>query len=970
MNINQWLEKKFGIASKGIIRSFEKLKGFKSQNNGEVNINGLKVQTEYFTAKNDSYKIKVSKSDLKISASNVTGFLCAIKELEEQLQIGSIINSSKSLLFKRRLYKLETSWDIYENTSGKDATNRIMITEQSDKYWHSLFQNISARGFNVLVLYAGAYHPFEHFLDYKDFPQGINPKSKSVREKNFKAFSNMLKIAKEYGLETFMQHYVSHFTQALSDHLKLGLKEGGSRLANFDHPEIDAYNRYIYQRTFETLPELDGLFFNFESCGNSKEFLKRTLIKAIAKLKRKPILQFRLWGISDINEIKDVVELYDGPVRLMHKSHDTNDIYYYPTADERIKYWKEAMPNVEFTYSMGPCHNCATNLSSKAWTDPEYINQLMSNMLAKGADSVSFQASYDVLTYFVEGTEKFTDFQKSHSKVNFGHLEAFCDFVHQKKPSDKEWGARYAKVFEVSQSAGQNIYTAIVHGSRIMMKQKWQQCEGSFSEGYLFPSRFSFYQEPFFYYPMSSINTLGEIKYNLGMGAWLKRTKKVKTVPNDTMYSIDYVNPAVKKKTKNNPFELARQIKEHIRITRSALQSYKRQANKNIDKNFVSLIELNINWGERAWRELYIGIQLYSCYFAKSKKSFFDHLKNAHKLMLDTCKNVDIKASQQFININGSGNFTPDKDAIEIKQIIDCEKVDVPFEALKHHLQSHTHYNEIRRLSRPYASVRNEVIPFNANLIRKAITEAEKALTYLEDPKYSLFHSNVYQWLNYLNADLQNLIPPAMNVYPDDKIPKDAQFHKFTHDQCFLHGERCWDDFHSFFYNKNYFRQDNIDCRATYTKDGIIISMREHGINWAEREATWAKNKGTINQTGFMQIYIEDGVTCKKSQNLTLFFKGEGGTQLVSMEGKNYKQTGTKPEKLKDYSVNFEHTDSWWRVDVTLPWKRFSKKPKPGDVWRLNILSNPAVIRNHRGIWCQGFEMFGDISRLGYIHFS
>ena len=103
---------------------------------------------------------------------------------------------------------------------------------------------------------------------------------------------------------------------------------------------------------------------------------------------------------------------------------------------------------------------------------------------------------------------------------------------------------------------------------------------------------------------------------------------------------------------------------------------------------------------------------------------------------------------------------------------------------------------------------------------------------------------------------------------------------------------------------------------------------------------------------------------------MTLFFKGEGGTQLVSMEGENCKQTGTKPEKLKDYSVHFEHTDTWWRVDVTLPWKRFSKKPKPGDVWRLNILSNPAVIRNHRGIWCQGFEMFGDITRLGYIHFA
>ena len=492
MNNYQLLEKNFGVASKSIIRAFEGLDGCVLQKNGDATINGQKIELELIKAKNDSYEIKVNKEALCISANSVTGFLCALKVIADQLCTGSIKNEKKSLLFKHRLYKLETSWDVLESVPGKEPANRIMITEMSDIYWHSLFQNISSRGFNVLVLYAGDYHPFQHFLDYKDFPHGVNPKSKAIRERNFKAFSNMLKIAKEYGLETFMQHYVSHFTQALSDHLKLGLKEGGSRLANFDHPEIDAYSTYIYKRTFESLPELDGLFFNFESCGNSKEFLKRTLIKAVSKLKRKPILQFRLWGISEINEIKEVVDLYDGPVRLMHKSHDTNDVYYYPTADERIKYWKEAMPKLEFTFSMGPCHNCATNLSSKAWTDPEYINQLMGDMLAKGADSVSFQASYDLLTYFVDGTEKFSDFQKSHSKTNFGHLEAFCDFVHQNKPSEKEWAARYAKVFEVSPAAGANIFTAIVNGSRIMMKQKWQQCVGSFSEGYLFPSRFSF----------------------------------------------------------------------------------------------------------------------------------------------------------------------------------------------------------------------------------------------------------------------------------------------------------------------------------------------------------------------------------------------------------------------------------------------------------------------------------------------
>jgi len=970
MNINQWLEKKFGVGSKSIIRALQRLAGFTYQDNGESFILNLVLRVGFLAAKNDSYEIKVSKSELQLNASSVTGFLCGIKELEEQLSSGSFRNTSKSLLFKHRLYKLETSFTVLENHNGKSTANRIMLTECSDTYWHSLFQNISSRGFNVLVLYAGSYHPFEHFLDYKDFPHGIDPKTKKTRELNFKALLNMLQIAKEYGFETFMQHYVSHFTQTLSDYLKLGIVEGGSRLANFDNPEIDAYSRYIYQRVFEVLPELDGLFFNFESCGNANEYLKRTLIPAVKKLKRKPILQFRLWGISKITAIKEIVDLYDGPVRLMHKSHDTNDVYYYPIADERIKYWKEAFPKTEFTYSMGPCHNCATNLSGKIWTDPEYIHQLMSDMLAKGADSVSFQASYDVLTYFLDGTEKFSQWQNDHSKNNFGHLEAFCDFVHQRKPNEKVWANRYATVFKVPENVGSKIFQSIVHASRIMMKQKWQFCCGSFSEGYLFPSRYSTYQDPFFYYPMSSLNTLGEVKYNLGMKAWLPRTKPVKVAPSDTQYVIDYVDPSKKQKVKNNPKELIRQIKEHIKIAKNHMLSYQKQLGKKADQSYLDRIKANLNWGERSWREIEIGIELYSCYFAKSKSAFFKHIANAQKTMLDACKNVDIPASQAFLNINGSGPFIPDEDAADLQEILNCKNDDIPFEALQHHLTSHRIYNEIRRYSRPYSSIRNEKIYHNELQIKLAMIEAEKSLDYLKAPKYSAYYNNVCQWLSYLQGDLLGLYPPAMDCLPVDKANKLNQFQKFRHDQCFLYGERCWDDFHAFFHYRNYSRQDNIDCRISYSDKGLVVSMREHGIKWSEREEVWNKNRGTINQTGFMQIFIEDGATCKKMQHLTLFFKGEGGTQSYAEEGDNCMQQGTRPEILTDYSVDFQHTDTWWSIDVTLPWKRFSKKPKKGDTWRLNILSNPAVKRNHRGIWCQGFEMFGDVTRLGYIHFK
>ena len=346
----------------------------------------------------DSYAIAWSPHAVTVTAASAVGTIGGLLEVARQVNEDVTHNVTQQIAFKTRFYKHEAQWEGRSTrTKGAHAGAIRPITKYTERFVEAFFQQIVSRHFNAVVVYAG-YHPFEYFLDYKDFAHGTD-KSAAMRRRNFQALSRFCDTARKYGLRTFLHHYVSHFTQALADHLRLGLSETGMRLAGFDHPVIEQYNRYIYRRTFQMLPELDGLFMNFESTGNAVPFMEKTLLRVANNMARKPELFFRLWGVSDVDGMVGLLRHYKGPKGLVHKSHETNDVYYYPVANERIKTWKAAMPNVEFAFSLGPCHNCGTNISRKLWTDPDYLHALLKDIQDQGADSISFQSTRELLLW-------------------------------------------------------------------------------------------------------------------------------------------------------------------------------------------------------------------------------------------------------------------------------------------------------------------------------------------------------------------------------------------------------------------------------------------------------------------------------------------------------------------------------------------------------------------------------------------
>jgi len=958
------LEAYFGMAAHGVRWAFGEIPGARERS-GQLWLGARSIDLIHPPRDmGDSFSVAWSSDRITVKAATAVGAIGAFLELASQVKAGNPRDIANILQFRTRNYKHEVR---LETPQGSDRA----VWKYTDAFLQEFFQQIAARHFNGFVVYSG-YHPFESFLDYKGFPHATYH-SAELRERNRNGLLRLFTWAKRYGLRTFLHHYATHFTQALADHLNLGISGKGARLAGFEHPVVEHYNRYIYRRTFETMPPLDGLYINFESSGNALPYMKRTLVRVANGLTKKPALFFRLWGVSDVDGMVSLLKSYRGPKALIHKGHDTSDTYFYPVADDRVKVWKQAIPGVEFLFSLGPCHNCGTNISQKLWTDPDYIHALLKNMQDKGADSISFQSSNELLLAVLRDQGLFPKAATEHARMNRGHLEAVVDYVAGRRPDKREWAARYARWYGTGPQGGRAIRNAIIESSQVILKQYRQFCYGSCQEGYLYPHRHSHYQDPFFYYPMSFMNRFGELPHNVMWRTWAVRRTPTKVVPGDTEAIIDSVNPRRRKRPANHPLAIVRQIKQHIRRSRAAVGEYRDLAGRKANEAMIAQVERNCTNGERVWREIMIARELYSCYFALGRKGVFLHLTKARDLMRESAKVLgrDIAAMDRFCRIGAAGPYVPDRDAEALDAIIGFERACFPDEALVAYLRSHERYNEIRRLCRPYVSVREQMAKRNLGLLRTSLRQAEKAMMLLSGKEeYAMYRDNVQAWRDYVRAEIDWLTPPAMRCPADESVAADEGFRCMVHDQDYRWGEECWEDVSSFFRRHDFFGDEHCACRVTHARDGLKVSLREESVDWKRRKALWDAERGGLRQGFFMQVFVDAGNTGLRAVHYQVFFEGKGGQVRRLEELENGHLADGKPSQMTGCKTHFEHSDSSWRCDLIIPWKQLGRKPKKNDIWRLNVVANPAAEGNSFAAWCKGFEQWNDIARLGYIVFE
>jgi hypothetical protein len=883
----------------------------------------------------DDYAVRFTGKFAQVLANSAVGTISGLLRVGELLRTGERRNITQHLKFRTRNYKHELNLGPFEH--GRKHN----ILSYTDKTWEKLCQQIVSHQFNGLVLYPG-YHPFEYILDYKGFPKAASQPA-AHRTAVRKALNRGLNIAHRYGLKTFMQHYVNHFTQELADAYHIPTT---GRLSAVEHPEVERYCRYCYREIFKQVPDLDGLYFNFESADSATEHILATAVRAGNAIKRKPIFVFRLWGYTDVNGMRRIMKAYKGRIILGHKIADTSDVYYLPVADSRVMEWKKQLgKKIEWMFLVGPCHNCGTNLCQQLWGDYNYVQTLLADARKKGADSFSFHTINDFFSPDLPGTA-FSDEERALARFNLMHLQAVVDFVCGLRRSQKDRAAAMAVRAGVKPAAGPALLEAVEASSQLVLLIYQQFFNTSAYDGYINPGRYSQIQDPFYYFCASTLNDQHKAPmWRNYKCAWVPKTIPVTTTPkNEFQPIIDYVNPS-KKKAARHPAKIAAQLGQNISAAQTAFKRFSKLAGKTAAAKLEPHLEANARLGEYVRREIRAAIQLYSIYFSQSKvevlsalRKGLTELKPLANLVADP-NHRSVKSMRRAM-MDGMDPSTDIRLANEALSLISQVDETFPFKAFRTYLDSRRAYNEVRRVLRPIRRHDVDVIAYAAKQLNASILHARQALTQLEAPQHNEYSNRVACWLTFVENELARTTPPVAEC---PSQPNGA-FLPLQHDDCFRIGENFLEDFCGFFKDCDFLRKADQSFQVWHTDQELCVTFRERGIDSAQRMAQWEQYKNSGSDCFVTRVMID-------VEN-----KGhKGRTYIVWPKGASVSRDRQPDVKA---ATEFSTDASSWQVTVRLPFAELGRRPRNGDIWGLNVSANPAIARNCSYTWSVQYDCF------------
>ncbi|KPL03061.1 MAG: hypothetical protein AMK75_01945 [Planctomycetes bacterium SM23_65] len=851
----------------------------------------------------------------------------------------------KGLRFKTRNYKHEVGLD--------GGGRRRSILTYTDEVWETICRNVAGCGFTGLVLYT-AYHPFEFILDYSGFP-GAATQPARKRTAVRKALNRGLAIAHRHGLKTFMQHYITHFTEPLAKHL--GIPTTG-RLANIDHPELIRYQRWCYREIFRQCPDLDGLYFNFESANNAYDQLLRTSVVEFNRMKKKPIAVYRLWGANDPKGIRSLVKAYAGKSILGHKISDSNDTYYLPVADSRVTEWKRHLPDTEFMFLIGPCHNCGTNLCQEMWGDYDFVQEMLRDAEKKGADSISFHTIAEFFSPDVETKGIFSDDELARARYNVLHFDAVVDYFHGRRKTRRERAACLAERTGVGLKAGRHLLDAVTASSQLILLTHQQFCSGSALDGYLNPGRFSHIQDPFYYYPATELNHQAtKLMWQLvrSDSSWLKKRMDTTVAPDDMLqYLIDYVDPS-KPGARQDPKKMAGLLKKNIGASFTALARFRKVAGKRQADRLATYVRRNAAVGEFVRREILAAIQLYGIYFARTKRAVISRLRNG-LVEYEALRAAVRMKPQKSAHVRRAmllDRFEPDRPIKLLRQVLRAvERTDFPMAAYRDYLASRREYNEIRRVLRAMRCHNRKSVGYAVKQLKAAITHATDSLAALDAPRHRKLAANVRAWLDFLEMELGRTKPPKA-VCP--KTP--GAWLSMFWDHAFRAGEHFAEDFLGFFRKMSLQPESTLSFRIWRTSKEFVVAMREENIDVKQRKRQWKKYQGSGSDSFVERIYVDVEGRGRERQ---MFIVWPGGETVSA---------GKRPNV--NARTKFSGDAASYTVTTRLPWSLVGRRPKKGEVWGVNVTANPSIERNREFTWAPQYDASsGNPILFGKIRFE
>ena len=803
------------------------------------------------------------------------------------------------------------------------------ILNYTDEVWETLCRQVAAHGFTGLVLYPGTYHPFEHVLDYAGFPEAASqPAALCLAKRN--ALNRGLGIAHRHGLQTFLQHYISHIPKSLSAHLQVGATVGG-RNANLSHPEVDRYMQWVYRETFAQLPDLDGLYFNFESSQDMRH-IENTAVREWNRMRRKPVAVWRVWGINQPEEFCRVVQRYRGTSILCHKGADTNDVYYLPVADSRVRDWKRLLPRLPFIFEIGPCHNCGTNLCHQLWADYRFVQRLLDDAFQKGANGVSFHSVHEFFAPDVATAGVFGEMECTLARLNYLHLLAVADSFTGRRRGRRERTTALASRNCVTLPAAAALLTAIEASSQLVLLAFRQFCYGSANEGIMNPGWYSHIQEPFFFRPATGLNgQTSSLAWRPSVRmCWINKQVPAEVCPeNEYQYILDEADPRCAK-ANWTPRRIAVALAREARVADHAGRRYARLAGHQRARIFLEYLGYNAMAGDYFRREILAGRDLFALYFARTpqrlRKLAVRGLAQVQALAPLLAR--DAEARKKLLRVAMIGLDPASREVPPIRELVQVlQSPGIPFEAFGDYVESHRHYNEIRRLARPQRVRTPAALAVARHQIDLAIETAARAVARLAAPGKEAWRERVQAWLDFLLHERQHMAPPRLTC-----AASPGPAHALMHDHCFRDGEHFSADFLGFFRPVDWLHAAGISFRVWRTARALVVSIREDQVDLAARLKRWDEFAGTSDDSFVTQIHVDAQGLGNAASRITVYPRGSAVTIGNSAD-------------LPDVRRKFQTGRDWWEVTVWLPFRLLGRKPTAGQIWGLNVTANPFIQR-------------------------
>jgi len=919
----------------------------------------------------DGFLITPYLKDYLITAATPFGFVSGVATAVWNIRRGVQPTGPRIPRFKSRFYKHETNLGQGPQARPVPHTH---IAELDDAFWGEYCSALASRHFDGLVFYS-TWHPFQYLLDYDRYREA-GAGTKRQRAATLAGLKRAIGIARSFGIKTYLQHHMTFMPQAIAAKYLPGIcnYRNVEWLGGVDHPAVVDYNRYVYRRTFELLPELTGLFVNLENVPNSADIVERHLLCEVARVKPLPELTFMLSGFCSLPEMAKIVKSYPGKVRLTQGIMDMADVYYFPKADRRVMEWKKALPDTEFVFIVGPCYNSASAQSRTLWCDPEFVKATLADAEKKGTDSVAFHTVYDLFCDDISASKLAGQGEIQMALMNRGHIEGFLEFVRGRTPIRdysvirERYESRLSRRLGLSRRQTELVYGSMRESSRISLLIFQQFLMSLRTEGRIWAMRRNTYADPFMYPTMTVVNEQPRLAMDV-QGLWLNTTNSAKYVPEDVQRVIDYVDPS-QPRVARDPLVMARLIARHSSAAMSMAVRAVGRKPMGIAATFMeNTIRMN-HWGMRMCHEIRAAAGIYAAFFPTSKRRTSARLRTALAELKECARHSAKDDPLSARNVPILRESQPEKDIAILRSLIKhLSKDDYPYAAFAAYAGSLREYNEIRRTVRPARQIRPRETDIIRRQLRASLRAAGEAINLLQGRSCMKLAANVGKWVEYLEAELAGLTPPEYRVSRDG-APGDG-FVQLWHDQCFRHGENCISDLSAFFTPTDFPRRERIFMSLAARPDGLGILLKEEGVDVAEREARWDDWKGSLSDTFFLRLYLlrdyqSMRVECFKIQSRGRWCSKKAATILgrqdVTCEHMRVIETAAK---------SFHRGADWWRVDVTIPWNEVGGIPESGARWRANVTANPAIRVNRQSVWCPGYDFFaGKFSRMGTLIFA